>query len=420
MADIKPYTIAVSDSAIDDLKLRLSLARFPDELKGAGWDMGCPLDDIRRLTKHWQESYDWRAAEHELNKLPNYVTPIQCDGFEALDIHFVHMRSSNSRVGQKAIPLLFIHGWPGHFQEVIKILKPLTEGGGDDDDDKTPVFDVVAPSLPNFGFSQGTKKRGFALEQYAETLNKLMLKLGYDEYVTQGGDWGCHISRAIAHLYPGHCRATHINMDSCSPPSFLSNPLLAAQAALTPYSKREAAGVERTRWFNEQGRGYNLEQSTKPQTLGYALADSPVSCLSWIYEKLHDWTDPQGRSWTDDEICTWVSTYWFSTAGPAASVRIYYEVSHAGEGATSKFNHEKLRTYSPGVKLGFSHFPMDLMVLPRTWFGTLGEVVFDREHESGGHFAAWERPHELVADVRKMFGRGGGAFGCVKERNGYA
>ena len=190
MADIKPYTIAVSDSTIEDLKLRLSLARFPDELEGAGWDMGCPLDDIRRLTKHWQESYDWRAAERELNKLPNYVTPIQCDGFEALDIHFVHMRSSSSRVGQKAIPLLFIHGWPGHFQEVIKILKPLTEGGGDDDDDdKTPVFDVVAPSLPNFGFSQGTKKRGFALEQYAETLNKLMLKLGYDEYVTQGGKY---------------------------------------------------------------------------------------------------------------------------------------------------------------------------------------------------------------------------------------
>lgn len=191
MADIKPYTITVPDSAIEDLKLRLSLARFPDELDGAGWDMGCPLDDIRRLTRHWQDRYDWRAAERQLNNLPNYVTPIQCDGgFEALDIHFVHMRSSSSSssssgVGQKAIPLLFIHGWPGHFQEVIKILEPLTRGV----DDKTPVFDVVAPSLPNFGFSQGTKKKGFALEQYAETLNKLMLKLGYDEYVTQGGKY---------------------------------------------------------------------------------------------------------------------------------------------------------------------------------------------------------------------------------------
>ncbi|KAH7038203.1 Alpha/Beta hydrolase protein [Microdochium trichocladiopsis] len=419
MADIKPYTIAVPDSAIEDLKLRLSLAKFPDELEGAGWDMGVPLAEVQRLARHWQKSHDWRAAERELNKLPNYVTPIQCDGgFEALDIHFVHVRSSAAKAGQNAIPLLFVHGWPGHFQEVLKILKPLTEGEAGDD--TIPVFDVVAPSLPNFGFSQGTKKRGFALEQYAETVHKLMLKLGYDEYVTQGGDWGCHITRALAHMYPSHCRATHINMDSCSPPSFLTAPLVAARAALTPHSRREAAGVARTKWFNEQGRGYNLTQSTKPQTIGYALADSPVACLSWIYEKLHDWTDAVGRSWTDDEVCTWVSMYWFSTAGPAASARIYYEATHNVDSREGKLDHERLRTYSPGVKLGFSHFPMDLVVLPRSWFATLGEVVFDREHESGGHFAAWERPKELVADVREMFGKGGGAFGCVKGKNGYA
>ncbi|KXJ94773.1 microsomal epoxide hydrolase [Microdochium bolleyi] len=414
MSDIKPYTIAVPDAAIEDLKLRLSLARFPDELDGADWDMGAPLADVRRLAKHWQTSYDWRAAEKRLNKLPQFVTPIQCGGgsFESLNIHFIHMRSSKPN----AIPLLFIHGWPGHYQEVLKILQPLVEGGGDGDG--APAFDVVAPSLPNFGFSEGTKKRGFALEQYAETVHKLMLKLGYNEYVTQGGDWGCHISRALAHLYPTHCRATHLNMDNCSPPSFLRNPLLATQHLLTPYSAREQKGQDRTKWFNEQGRGYNLEQSTKPQTLGYALADSPVACLSWIYEKLHDWTD--GYPWTDDEVCTWVSTYWFSTAGPAASVRIYYETAHNVDGREGKIGRERLREYTPGVKLGFSHFPMDLAVLPRSWFGTLGEVVFQREQESGGHFAAWERPEELVRDVREMFGKGGGAFGCVEGKNGYA
>jgi pimeloyl-ACP methyl ester carboxylesterase len=179
MADVKPYTISVDSSRIDDLKQRLSLARFPDELDGAEWDMGAPLADVQRLTKHWKDSYDWEAAEKKLNQLPQFVTDIQCDGFESLAVHFVH---KTSKV-KGAIPLLFIHGWPGHFLEVSKILGPLSEGDGVN----TPAFHVVAPSLPNFGFSQGTKKRGFALEQYAETLNKLMLKLGYNEYVTQGG-----------------------------------------------------------------------------------------------------------------------------------------------------------------------------------------------------------------------------------------
>jgi hypothetical protein len=207
-------------------------------------------------------------------------------------------------------------------------------------------------------------------------------------------------------------------MDSADPPTFLKNPLLAIQHAVSPYSKRDADGIERTKWFTEEGRGYNLEQSTKPQTLGYALADSPVACLAWIYEKLHDWTD--SYPWTDDEICTWVSIYWFSTAGPAASVRIYYEMNHNVDNRPNKLNKDRVRSWSPGVKLGFSHFPMDLNVLPRSWMQTLGEVVFEREHEDGGHFASYERPTQLVADVRDMFRKKGGAFGVVKGLNGYS
>ncbi|CAJ2510210.1 Uu.00g061100.m01.CDS01 [Anthostomella pinea] len=411
MADVNPYTIAVDDSRMKDLKLRLSLAKFPDELNDAAWEMGAPLADVKRLTKYWQDSYDWRRAETELNKLPQFVTDIQADGFEPLAIHFIHVRSKV----KGAIPLLFIHGWPGHFEEAIKILKPLS-GGGDGVD--TPAFDVVAPSLPNFGFSEGTKKRGFAIEQYAETMNKLMLKLGYNEYVTQGGDWGYAVSRGLAHLYPKYCKATHLNFDSASPPEYLKNPILALQHAATPYTAREKHGVGRSKWFSEEGRGYNLEQSTKPQTIGYALTDSPVACLAWIYEKLHDWTDDY--PWTDDEICTWVSIYWFSTAGPAASLRIYYEAQHNVDGREGKMTRARMHSWSPGVKLGWSHFPMDLVVLPSTWVRTQGEVVFEKEHESGGHFAAWERPDEIVADVREMFGKGGGAFGCVKGASGYS
>ncbi|KAK8090240.1 microsomal epoxide hydrolase [Apiospora hydei] len=410
MSDIKPYQIAVPSARLDDLKQRLALATFPDELDEAGWDLGAPLADVQRLAKHWHHRFDWPGVERELNKaLTQFTTPIQCDGgFEPLDIHFVHRPSPV----KGAIPLLFIHGWPGHFLEVSKILGPLSDGDGVE----TPAFHVVAPSLPNFGFSEGTKKRGFAMEQYAETMNKLMLKLGYNEYVTQGGDWGRHISRALAHLYPQHCKATHLNMDSADPPSFLSNPRLALQHAVTPYTKREKEGEARSAWFGKEGRGYNLEQSTKPQTLGYALADSPVALLAWIYEKLHDWTD--AYPWTDDEVCTWVSIYWFSTAGPAASVRIYYETQHA-DAEAGGMTHEKMKSYTPGVKLGFSHFPQDLVVLPSTWVRTQGEVVFEREHESGGHFAAYERPKELVSDVRDMFGKKGGAFGVVQGLNGY-
>ncbi|KAI0527746.1 microsomal epoxide hydrolase [Xylaria bambusicola] len=412
MANIRPYKISISESQIQDLKTRLSLSKFPDELDNAGWDMGAPLADIKRLTRHWESSYSWKTAEAELNSLPHFITDIQCDGFQPLAIHFVHIRSKV----QNAIPLLWIHGWPGHFWEGVKIMKPLTEGDGVEH----PAFDLVVPSLPNFAFSEGTKERGFALAQYAETLNKLMLKLGYNEYVTQGGDWGTHISRALAHLYPQTCKATHLSMDAANPPSFLANPVLTLQHMLTPYSKREREGQSRTEWFTKEGRGYNLEQSTKPQTLGYALVDSPVACLSWIYEKLHDWTD--NYPWTDDEVCTWVSIYWFSVAGPAASTRIYYETHHTTRTPENPraVPRDMLRAYSPGVKLGYSHFPMDLVVLPSTWVRTLGNVVFERDHEDGGHFAAWERPGELVKDLRDMFGKKGGAFGCVKGANGYS
>lgn len=178
MADIAPYTISVAQSAIDDLKQRLALSKFPDELDDSGWDLGSPLADVKRLAAYWRDSFDWRKAEAKLNELPQFTTTIQCDNFDPIQIHFIHKKSEV----EAAIPLLFVHGWPGSFIEVTKILDPLTQGGTDH-----PAFHVVALSLPNFGFSGGVKKRGFALEQYAETCNKLMLKLGYNEYVTQGG-----------------------------------------------------------------------------------------------------------------------------------------------------------------------------------------------------------------------------------------
>lgn len=221
------------------------------------------------------------------------------------------------------------------------------------------------------------------------------------------------ITRIMGLRFPTHCLASHINMPRASPPTWTSNPLLALQHALTPYQPRDHAGFARTKWFLEEGSGYRAEQSTKPQTLGYALTDSPVGLLAWIYEKLHDWTD--GYPWTPDEILTWVSIYAFSTAGPAASLRIYYEANH-----NHAFGRMRTEQYIPGVKLGLAYFPKELSVFPKSWGRTLGNVVFESEYQKGGHFAAWERPDAIAGDLRKMFGRGGGAERVVKGKHGYA
>ncbi|EHY60633.1 Epoxide hydrolase 1 [Exophiala dermatitidis] len=416
---IEPFTISIPDSELADLQTRLSLARFPDSIDSAGWDYGAPLDDIQRLTHHWRDKFDWRQAETKLNEMPQYTTSIQVSSsgdhvHPPLKIHFVHQRSKNPR----AIPLLFVHGWPGSFIEASKIWKKLT----DPDAEGSPSFHFIAPSLPNFGFSQGSPKPKFALAQYAETCHLLMLRLGYTQYVTQGGDWGFYITRAMSLLFPNHCKATHVNMDQGSAPSWTTHPRLALQHALTPYTERERQGLRRTKWFMDEGSGYRTLQSTKPQTLGYALADSPVGLLAWIYEKLHDWTDDY--LWTDDEVCTWVGIYWFSTMGPAASLRIYYESAHEWEHEcehAGRVLRDRTTSYigGNGVKLGLSHSPKELRVLPNTWTRALGDVVFERTHDSGGHFFAYEKPEHLVADVRDMFGRNGGASGVVEGATGY-
>lgn len=230
--------------------------------------------------------------------------------------------------------------------------------------------------------------------------------------VTQGGDWGTVITRIMGLLYPEYVQASHINMVRSHAPTFSSNPILAAQHTLTPYSQRDKNGLARSNWFLKEGSGYRMEQGTKPQTLGYALADSPVGLLAWIYEKLHDWTD--NYPWTDDEILTWVSIYLFSTAGPAANLRIYYEALH-----DTQLGRERTERYIPHVKLGLAHFPRELTVVPKTWARTLGPVVYESVNESGGHFAAWERPEAIVRDLREMFGRKGGAYGCVEGKEGF-
>lgn len=425
----KPFTISIPNSQLEDLNQRLSLARFPDELQESAWDLGVPLADVKRLVNYWQHDYDWRKAEAKLNQFPHFMIPINVDGFGDLDIHFLHQTSSL----ETAIPLVFVHGWPGSFLEGTKFFNHLSGDGVND-----PAFHVVVISLPNFGFSQGVKQRGFALAQYAEATHNLMLKLGYDEYVTQGGDWGFYVTRTMSLLYPDHCKATHINFDyGGGAPTFSQYPLLALEHSIRPYSTREKKGLERTQWFHNESSGYRAIQATKPQTVGYALTDSPVALIGWLWEKLHDWSD--SYPWTDDELCTWLSIYWFSTAGPyvrseiqivtaiadtfrrTASLRIYQESTHTWKNPDPKTQVTRARTgeWIDRVKIGYSHQPQELRIVPTTWIKKLGNLVFDRYNDRGGHFFAYETPDQLVRDVRDMFRRGGGAYGVLESQTGY-
>jgi len=401
MASESPFQISVPDDALALLRRKLSEARFPDEIDDAGWDYGVPLSDLKRLVNKWKDSYDWRAHERELNKLPMFTRDIQVEGFGALNIHYVHQRSEV----QGAIPLLFVHGWPGSFIEVTKMLPLLTAA-----EPGHPSFHVVAPSLPGYAWSEGASKRGFRSRNYAELLNKLMLSLGYSEYVTQGGDWGYFLTRITASQYgPKHVKAYHTNLPLARPMSFWRTPVQYLKFLVTPFTQSEREGVANYLAFQAKGSGYLLQQSTRPQTLGYSLADSPVGMLAWIYEKLVQWSD--SYPWTDEEVLTWISIFWFSRAGPAASVRIYFEIVGSGDA--------DLQMQDVKVPVGVSYFPKEIGQAPRAFIRAESTVVFESEHASGGHFAAYEKPEALVDDLRRMFGKGGPAAGVVPGHDGF-
>ncbi|KZP18593.1 alpha/beta-hydrolase [Athelia psychrophila] len=405
MSSEQPFQIDISPEQIAQLKQKLSLTVFPDELEEAGWPYGAPLGDIKRLVARWSDGFDWQAQEAAINAdLPQFTRDIEVDGFGKLNIHYVHKKSTVTH----AIPLLFVHGWPGSFLEVRKLLPLLTDPSPDH-----PSFHVVTFSLPGYGFSEAPNKKGFYRAQYAEVGNKVMLALGYNEYVTQGGDWGHIITRKIALDYWGkHSRAWHTNLPRATPPHAFWNPLSYLGSFLPwAYTEAEKADMMHSQTRQEDGTGYMAEQSTRPQTFSYPLADSPAGLLAWIYEKLLEWTD--AHPFTDDEVLTWISIYWFSRAGPAASLRIYYELMHDGGFQQDGPN--------PTIPMGVAYFPKEIVNLPRAWMRRQGSLVFSNEYDKGGYFAAFELPEQLAGDLRKMFECGGPAFGVVPDgKTGYA
>jgi hypothetical protein len=240
-----------------------------------------------------------------------------------------------------------------------------------------------------------------------------MIDLGYMQYVIQGGDWGSMISRVQARMFPDAVRAVHVNLAAVRLANLLRSPLLLIRALLTPWTHAERAGLARGREMSTTGNGYYKLQSTRPLTVAYCLSDSPVALLGWIYEKLRAWSEDGNVAWTDDELLDWISVYWFSEAGPGSSVYTYHE-AEAGINAIGGF-----WEYMP-APLGVTQFPADIVGMPRMFLRTLGNVVFERWAERGGHFAAWEAPKELVEDLRLMFGRSGAAFGVVEGKDGYS
>ncbi|MEU0696018.1 epoxide hydrolase family protein [Streptomyces niveus] len=382
LSRIEPFRIDIPQSDLDDLHDRLDRTRWPDELPGAGWSYGVPLGHLRALAHHWRHTYDWRAAEAELNRWPQFTTTI-----DGANVHFAHIRSPEA----DATPLIMTHGWPGSIVEFADVAGPLTDPrayGGDPAD----AFHLVLPSIPGFGLSGPTREKGWEYRRVAAAFAELMARLGYERYGTQGGDWGAAISRELGRIRPENVVGVHLNLLPGG--GATHEPSAAELAALSPEEgRRTVASWERAREFARERQGYADIQSTRPQTLAYGLTDSPVGQLAWIAEKFHEWTDTADAI-DRDRLLTNVMLYWLTgTAG--SSARIYYERAHAAYRGSPP---------EPStVPTALADFPRDNFIPLRHIADRTNNITRWTSYERGGHFPAMEVPELLVGDVRAFF-----------------
>ena len=377
---IVPFTIDVPDDVLEDLQARLEDTRFPDELEGADWTYGANLAYMRELVAYWRDDYDWREQERRLNRFDHFKTNI-----DGLDIHFIHQRSANP----DAFPLMVIHGWPGSFVEFHKIIEPLSDPashGGDPAD----AFHLVIPSLPGFGFSDRPREAGYTPERMAEVFAKLMARLGYTRYGLQGGDYGALISRLLGRIDAEHIAGIHLNLCSVGPPPGVEDPL----AGVPP--EELALMRDRLAFWTAEERGYSAIQSTKPQTIGYVLNDSPVGQAAWIVEKFRALSDVNGdveSKFTKDEMLTNVMVYWVTQTATSAA-RVYYEVTHAPNA---------LAGGAGDAPLACTGFPKEISFPPTLWLEAQFNLTQRTIMPRGGHFAALEEPELLLEDVRTFY-----------------
>jgi epoxide hydrolase len=378
---VEPFRIDVPQTELDDLRERLNGARWPEQETVDDWSQGVPLEYLKELCAYWAAGYDWRATEARLNALPQCRTEI-----DGLRIHFLHIGSPHP----DALPLVLTHGWPGSIVEFLKVIGPLTDPsvhGGDPAD----AFHVVCPSLPGYGFSDTPQRPGWGVERIAKAWTQLMALLGYERYGAQGSDWGTSISTCIGQNDPDHVAGIHL-----MPPLAPADP-----ATFDDLTDGERAALASLEHAAEWDSGYSKEHATRPQTIGYALTDSPVALCAWIVEKFWAWTDCEGHPenvLTRDELLDNVMLYWLPRTG-ASSARLYWEsLSQVNDLITGPV-HDVVE-----VPAGCSIFPKELQRPSRRWAEQrFRDIRHWNELDRGGHFAAFEQPELFVDEVRSFF-----------------
>lgn len=375
---ITAFTIDIPQQELDDLTARLQRCRWPEAETCNDWSQGIPLSYTNELAQYWAEQYDWRRCEQKLNSWPQFKTNI-----DGLDIHFIHRTSPHAN----ARPLILSHGWPGsviEFHKVIDALADPTGHGGSAED----AFHVVAPSLPGYGFSGKPTATGTDVEAIGRMWGKLMARLGYDQYFAQGGDWGSIITQSMGQTETEHCQGIHITLPIVGPDPD-------TMADLTP---SEQSALEGMTFYQEWDSGYSKQQSTRPQTLAYALADSPVGQMAWIVEKFYAWTDcdkdgvkhPENVL-SKDELLDNVMLYWLNNAG-GSSARLYWE-------SFTKANMDPI-----AMPVGCTIYPKEIFRSSRRWAEKrYTQLVYWNEPDKGGHFAAIEQPESFISEVRNCF-----------------
>jgi len=384
--EIRPFRVEMPDEAIADLRRRIAAARLPSRELVDDRAQGVQLATIRQLARYWAAEYDWRACEARLNALPQFTAEI-----DGVNVHFVHVRSRH----ENALPLIMTHGWPGSVIELLETVGPLTDptahGGSADD-----AFHLVLPSIPGYGFSAEPTELGWYAGRVAQAWAELMRRLGYTRYVAQGGDQGAAVTDAMGRQAPEGLAGIHMNL------------LVTALGggAMPAETDQERAALEQTKTFRATGFGYFLEQATRPQTIGYALLDSPVALAAWMLDHDTDAYYKISRAFVDgqpsgnltrDHILDNITTYWLTGTG-ASAARSYWESAQAQAHAAGQA--------PPPVKLpvGFTTFPGEIFRAPRSWV-ELGYPNLTYFHEAGrgGHFAAWEEPELFATEIRAAF-----------------
>ena len=381
MTQVRPFRSETPAEQIADLHERLARTRFTPALSGSDWTHGTPPGYLAELVEYWRTEFDWAAAERRINELPQFLAEIG-----DTTLHFVHKKG----VGPRPLPLLFSHGWPGSFWEVHKIIGPLTDPaahGGDPDD----AFDVIAPSLPGYGFSPHPGTPGIGPAAIATLFDSLMTDvLGYARYGAQGGDWGGQITSRIGHDHGDQVAGIHLNLIGATPVlDEHSAPLTSAERAFQDSAER---------FLSEEG-GYAAIMNTRPATLAAGLSDSPAGLAAWIVEKFRAWSDCGGdveSVFDKDELLTDITLYWLTNTA-ATSARLYYEAEH-GSGIFGRFDPGYVETPT-----GYACFPRDNVTPPQEWVRRAYNLTRYTAFEHGGHFAALERPDDLVADIRAFF-----------------